>query len=935
MLKHLLPCVLLFNFFILKAGDTLQINEPIVRLDLKPYSELWIDSSGVLGIEDILEKGVNFEPIFQEMPSSNYPEVYWLHISLRVNYLLHNIRVLLKGDANTGQIQHRLDYMDFYLLDSNEKLLFHGKSGFFVPQSQKNLIAHPLLPVIQFSIDSAGTYDVYIQIRNVHIPQKMSLDFEFRAETVTLPVPNYSNRWGILIGYGMMVVISLYMLVFYFYTKDKAFLYFGIFCALYSFDYISSEPVGGVIFTILESPTLHPIFFHISLFCFPFFLLFGKEFIDVKGHFPKWHTYYLGVLYLFVGIVIYYFIRSFLLPVLIFQWGFIGTLILLIPICIRFLLSNIWTAHFFSIGYFSFIGGNLIGICAIYFGQLWAPYAYLAGQFILLFLLAVGLGRRLLESERAKSEIARVKELNLLKTRFFANISHEFRTPLSLILGPLQKVEESVPFSETESPQNELPIKAGDVAVMKRNAMRLQQLIDQILDLSKLEAGKMQLYLEQGNIIHFIKSRVSEFADVAAARHIHFISNYSPENGNAYFDQDKIEKILVNLLSNAIKYTPPQKQVQVDVNVDSCHLYIEVRDTGQGMTKEEVSQIFNRFYQSDQAIHQGSGIGMALVKDLVDLHKGQISVESQVGEGTRISCMLSTRKQDYRPQDFSPNSLQTSIAPTALLDLQPTAPTAKDDLSYKGFSNKKYLILVVEDNNDLRYYITEILSEDFHVLGAKDGEMGFKLALQHIPDLILTDIMMPNIDGLTFSKSIKENDKTNHIPIILLTAKAEEVDKLKGLEIGVQDYLTKPFHPKELKAKIRNLFELRMQWQQKYANKPWKLVQSNFSSMDEQFLQNVTTNIQENISNEYYSVEALAEEVGYSRSQLFRKLKALMDKSPLEMIKEQRLHYAKQLLMNKSVTVSEAAYKVGYSNVSYFSQSFKKMFDVFPGEVGK
>ena len=594
------------------------------------------------------------------------------------------------------------------------------------------------------------------------------------------------------------------------------------------------------------------------------------------------------------------------------------------------MFSRNWTARLFAVGFFCFVAGNMLGVFAYMYGHNWGSVSWAIGQVTLLFLFAVGLGYRLLESEREKAAAEKIRELDGLKTRFFTNISHEFRTPLSLILGPLQKAEESVPVSELENADNQIPVKAGYIQLMKRNALRLKQLIDQILDISKIESDKMPLRLEKGGIIKFIRSRVSEFEDISAGKQIHLVANYPPEIPQAAFDPDKLEKVLVNLLSNALKFTPAFGEIHVQVESVDPFLKIKVTDTGPGMTRTEADRIFDRFYQADNAQMQGTGIGMALVKELVELHQGRISVESQVGEGTTFSMLLCIDPNRFSPADFSKGGQLLVDPPTGFESISKSVPEFEPTSSLDIIKN---LVLVVEDNLDLQSYIKEILSEEHQVITANNGLEGKELAMQKIPDLIVSDVMMPKMSGMELSDFLKKEEKTSHIPLILLTAKAERKDKLDGLMTGADDYLTKPFDAKELQVKVSNLIHLREKLKEKYSGMPWKLKTRKVSSLEDQFLKNVSDSISENLSNEYFSVEELALAIGYSRSQLFRKLKAITGKSPLDLIKEQRLHYAKELLEKGAATVSEVAFEVGYSNLSYFSRSFKKEFGVLPSAL--
>lgn len=912
------------------ASDSLRIDGPVFHQDLFPFSTLLVDSSGTKTIEEILQSSSLFQSNFEAEQISRYPEAYWLHIPIVAQAGLEAGLLVIPGDSLRDEAWLRLDFFESYLLNEAGEIIQREKSGYFTPRSEKKIQEHPLIIALPISLEAGKRYDLYLRFQNVHLPQTQFLKVELRDKAVGPPTLNLRDRWVILGPLGMFIIIGILTLVLFFYLRDRAFLYFGIFCFLYAFDLLSLEPSGGAIYLFPEHPTLVRQFFQFSLFSIPFMLLFGNAFIDVKTHFPKWHRYYLISLGLIGLVVAAYFIRSFWQPYIVHATGLFLFLPLIIPVGIRFIWSHNWTARIFAIGFFSFLGGNVVGVFAMINGYSWAALASSVGLFGILFIFTVGLGYRLLQGERKQAQAEKIKELDQLKTQFFTNISHEFRTPLSLIIGPLQNAAESIPASELENSQNELPVKVGHIQVMKRNALRLQQLINQILDLSKIDAGRMQLKLQKGPVVEFLRTRGAEFYDVAQKKRIHLITNYLTENPDAVFDPDKLEKIFVNILSNAIKYTPENGEIHLSAQADSQFLSVTLTDNGPGMSREETDQIFDRFFQSDQARQQGSGIGMALVKELVDLHKGQIHVESQLGKGTTVSFSINIHPNSFHANDFQQIDLSVATASAKKLDFQ-----FEEEFAVKGndASTHENLVLIVEDNPDLQAYIHELLQDNYQVMVAKNGKEGIELAVKHLPDLIVSDVAMPLMSGIELCDFVKKEEKTSHIPVILLTAKAAQKDKWEGLSTGADDYLTKPFDAKELRLKIQNLIQSRKLLREKYSQQPWAFPEVKGSSLEEKFLQRVTAVIRENIGNEYFTVEELGNEIGYSRSQLFRKLKSLVGKSPLDLIREQRLHFAKKLLEQRAATVSEAAYQAGYSSTSYFSKSFKKEFGISPSEI--
>ena len=406
---------------------------------------------------------------------------------------------------------------------------------------------------------------------------------------------------------------------------------------------------------------------------------------------------------------------------------------------------------------------------------------------------------------------------------------------------------------------------------------------------------------------------------------------------NAYFDEDKLEKIISNLLSNAFKYTSDGGAVTFSLEYSDSYYVIEISDTGQGLTKEEVKRIFERFYRVEGTEAKGSGIGLTLTKEIVDLHNGQISVNSEIGKGTNFKVRM-PYTLDLLPKQIiidSNNSTQKYVNPGASSFISEGKVDEEETPSMADLKTGNMpLVLLVEDHPDLRQHISNILKGHYRVITAEDGMKGERLAIENIPDVILSDVMMPKKDGYQLCRDLKTNTKTCHIPIIMLTAKAGQDNKMEGLTLGADAYLTKPFSADELLIRIKNMINNRIKmWEQFNASDLVLVKDLEVQSIDDQFLQQVTKVIRSNIDNEFLSVEDLAKGVGFSRAQLHRKLKALCNKSANQLIIEIRLNEAKRMLENKLGTVSEIAYSVGYTNMSYFTKSFKDKFGLLPSKI--
>jgi len=543
--------------------------------------------------------------------------------------------------------------------------------------------------------------------------------------------------------------------------------------------------------------------------------------------------------------------------------------------------------------------------------------------------------RHQIEMEHFKAE--HLTEVDRLKSRFFANISHEFRTPLTLILGPIERIRTRHDDTETHH----------DLGLMQRNARRLLQLINQLLDLSKIDAGEMKLRAVPGDVVPFVKGIAYSFESSAGVRGISLDVSVPDEPIEVFYDRDKLETILTNLLSNALKFTPKAGVVHCTVtrglmgprDDPTDAVTITVSDSGIGIPEDELDKVFDRFHQVDASQtrdYEGSGIGLALIKELVELHRGTVQVASQVGKGTTFTVRLPLGRNHLRDEEIAERSVadDLSIREEQVAVDHAETPKPEEEAEVPQGDGERPIVLIVEDNADVRAYIREYLVSSYHVIEARDGEEGIFKAQETIPDLIISDVMMPKKDGYEMCKSLKRDERTSHIPVILLTAKAGSENKIEGLGLGADDYLIKPFVPGELVTRVRNLIELRASLRSKYAKgselKPGEV---SVTSLDDAFLKRLMEVVEKNIGRPDFGVDELAREACLSRIQLYRKLRALTNMSPAEFVKRMRLLRARELLEKNSGSVAEIADSVGFFNPSHFARAFKAHFGVLPGDV--
>lgn len=550
-----------------------------------------------------------------------------------------------------------------------------------------------------------------------------------------------------------------------------------------------------------------------------------------------------------------------------------------------------------------------IRILPPWYASIWAYTAYvvmLAGGLWLLY-------RYQLRQKLEHAETERLKELDRFKTRFFTNITHEFRTPLTVILGIAEKLR-----TEGLAPGHSL-------AMIRRNGENLLRLINQILDLAKLQSNKLELRPEHADLIAFIRYIAEAFRSFADMRDlsVHFQSNR--ETCFMDFDTEKMQTVLSNLMSNALKFTPAGGSIMVSVQVypagQAPHpsVCIAVTDNGVGIPSDKLERIFDRFYQVDNSATrsgEGTGIGLALTKELVRLMQGEIDVKSEAGQGTTFTVRL-----PMRLQHGTAAAAPMPAAPLAAL-APPTADTPEDLLA-NGADVELPLLLIVEDNADVRQYLVECVRESYRVLTAHNGREGIDKALAYAPDLIVSDVMMPEKDGFELCETLKNDLRSSHIPITLLTARVTVEDRITGLQRGADAYLAKPFHQQELLLQLRNLLQLRRRLQERYAQlAPPAPTDDPGLQMEDAFLQKFREFVEKQIGNAQLSVDDLCRAMGMGRTNLHHKITSLTGLSAMQFVRALRLHKAKQLLERGDLNVSEVAFETGFDDPKYFGRVF-------------
>ena len=535
--------------------------------------------------------------------------------------------------------------------------------------------------------------------------------------------------------------------------------------------------------------------------------------------------------------------------------------------------------------------------------------------FSIILLLLIGIMVYIYRTILMKRRIE--EEANKAKLQFFTNISHELRTPLTLIADPVNYI---IHDDNLNSQQRSM------LQIVQRNVLVLTQLVSEILDFRKVQNGKMELRLSDFNLAESMKQWIMLFSASAQKKHI-TISMDAPDTIMLRADQDKIERICYNLLSNALKYTSEGGEISLMAKEEGGRVMISVADNGCGISSDELPYIFDRFYQAKNA-GRGTGIGLAIVKAFTELHHGEVSATSIEGKGSTFTIHIPVR-QKGEVTNQSTEKIEQLVEPSSAEEV-PNQARHIDEL-IQPYQTDKPEVLIIDDNIDIRTYLRSVLSEKYNVSEAADGKAGLELARKIVPDIVLSDIMMPVMDGLAFCQQLKTDKAISHIPVILLTARSLDEQRAEGYEHGADAYLSKPFSLRLLLSRIDNLIESRKKLNQTWSKGVEDDEIGNISNeIDKSFLKQLRKIIQENLANSDLSVEQIGDEIGLSRVQLYRKVKALTGYSPVEIVRKARLTRARHLLQTTERTVSEVAYAVGFSTPSYFSKCYKDEFGENP-----
>ncbi len=749
-----------------------------------------------------------------------------------------------------------------------------------------------------------------------------------------------SENYRFLFIIGIITAITLFLFIYYVIYRDMAFFALAL-LALGRLVFLLNQT--GIFLTVFMGASSSKTgafqfseYVLISLMVFTHYF-YTSEFLILKQFSPRWKQVLRWASIGTVGIIVIDgSLRFLLLPhafgLHVVGWHLINTSIAALA-CLNLIIGAHLTIRKTPMAAVYLLGNifALLGIALSTLSMNFDTFNIFRGSdkwgvalMLVTFSVALALRMRSMESKviRIDADLQAATELDAMKTSFFTSISHEFRTPLTLIMSPLEKLHEETSDKRVK----------GRLELILHNAKRMQNLINQVLELAKVQSSKAILKVTEHNFIRHIKTVAAAHQSLAESKDIHFQTHLPDEPLSLYYDREMMNKIVNNLLSNAFKYCSETGEVIISVSKQSDNVSLKVENSSDPISPEDQERIFNHFQRLESSHHQveGSGIGLSLVQDYVKLHGGEIKVHSQPTENIAFIVTLPMGSKHFNSDQF----IDETESPTEVSDGSiPSAASSEGNDTEASPDKEKPLVLVVEDNQDMHQFISEELEDIYAVSVAFNGLLGLEAAKETIPDLIISDVMMPEMDGFTFLEKTRSDPLLCHIPIIMLTALSTDEAKFKGLETGADDYLLKPFNTRELRIRVANLIRQRERLRERFTlDQAQDLKDVTVSSMDEKFLRSIMDSIESNMADMEFGVKQLSEEVFMSRSQLFRKLSALTNLSPTDFIRTQRLKRAANLLEQHSGNVTEIAYMVGFQNPAHFATSFKKQYGVSPSK---
>lgn len=910
------------------GGQVCALRSSAIQIIEKEHLFILAEGDDPLSLPDIRQHNgfVSLASMSSQLQEKKH---YWLKLQVR------NELDDPKADEWVIRLHQSITTVEAYFSSSEGDRV--ARSGFFIPIAQRTYAPILKANLFKFTLAPGTAQTIYLRARSDRVSIAPDFAMTIQEESTFLQSLIYKKRTtALFIGFCLMMLI--YALILRVYTSDSTYGYYAVYLislAVYV-AYVTGE-VHDLLIPVLMPETPQYIYLgKLSTYIgFIGYMSFVRFFLDLKTHRPFWDHVFRWLSWAALGFLL---LDLYLMLTTNFSYkisdratllyAFLFAAFSLIFIVVLFRMHN-------RMAYFVLAGLLCMGagMVATAFARLQSPDYSVAGleigAGIELIIFSLGLAyrqqtirkkqqRAVFELEKSQLiqqqnelEIARQQELYQLKTDLYTDITHELRTPLTVIMGMLDNIKGHT----------------REKTLIGRNTRSLLQLVNQVMDLSQLDAGRLELHYQQADIIGFLRYLCHSFESNTEAKEQEL--NFTPTLDELImdFDEAKLQQIIYNLLSNAIKFTPKGGWIDFRVAKQGKQLILEIQDSGPGIPPEELAHIFDRFYQSSlHARYQqgGSGIGLAVTRELVELMGGQILVHSALEEGTTFRLSLPITQQ--APFNTLPFPRLGKESESMDEPAPANSPPQRTDHTPH--------VLIVEDNADVLTYIQDCLTEQFTISTAVNGREGRDLALSDIPDLVLCDVMMPELNGYELCQLLKSDQRTSHIPIILLTAKADERDRLNGLRYGADAYLTKPFNREELLIRIQKLLELRDTLRQHHLRSNLLQPQSKGKPKNPEliFLQQLRDKVLAQLDDSEFNVKDLGAAVNLGHTQLYRKLKALTGLTPKQFIRDIRLRHAAQMLSQKQYSVAEVAYAVGFSDPNYFSRIFQQTYGHPPSE---
>lgn len=917
----------LFIYSLCSGQATFDLVEYQPEYSLNANVLLWPDPAKQLTPEQVLsaENQWRFSNPNELKEAIQTGQTYWGKIT--INNQLQDLEFANEWILSFGI--EEISYIDLYLPQASGGWVVYPNGGFHGGVDTLN----PSTKLNEFLVSIPATKErtFYFKLLDYTNLAEHQLDIRLFNPTYRIKQISYTRYLSIGVM-GALLIMLLYNIILSYTLKERIYLTYSIYllCMLiYTYHASISYPINHLERWMFGAHPEYRLYIRLNYyFVIISYLSFIISFLNLKEILPRWHSLFKGVIV--IGIFSF-FIDAYFLTFYNFNLSYsnktIGIYLLGTASCIVAFLFPLYRSK--SPKRWYLIGGVLCMSIGVYISAV----NLINGNFTPMNLFYIQLGvlaeigffsaglanqQKVLDEERSKA--IRQKELEDFRIRMYTNITHELRNPLTIING----------FSNELAQVQHLEI-ADKAARIHRNGQKMLSTVNKILLLRKMESGAFLSKKETGDLAYFVRHIVDSYESLADIKSIQILYKCTPKQIFMLFNEEHIQQILTNLLSNAIKFTPEGGKVSVNLHwlEKTAEIVLQVKDTGVGIPADQLEKIFERFYQlSNQHIsnQQGSGIGLTIVKELIEKHlEGTIQVESELGFGTQFMIVL--------PYIKPPNEViaeQTSFK--KLILSEPELKKKVESAEIPTPASDLPLILIVEDNPDLTQYLKVTLQVNYQIILASDGAQGFDQAVQHLPDIIISDLVMPKMDGHELCMKIKSTPTTNHIPVILLTGRDDVEDRIKGSNAGAEAHISKPFVKSELFSRINQLRTNQIRLQNKYSNSGLPLLKKAAADNqeDQTFIEQINEIIENHYKNEDFDVGRLIELVPYSKSNLYRRIKNIINQTPHELIKNYRLTQAKELLEHTKLTIQEVAFQVGYKDHSHFTRLYQKAFGKLP-----